>query len=250
MSLAKCLCNLVASAFAVFLASGVGATAQEQSAAEQLAQSAAAQQYSYLMFFRADDAPTQAMRETITAQVEKSPEKTVFVPVLVTDPSAAAVVSKYDATRMPLPCVMGIAPNGAVTGVYPVKVEPEQLARAVLTPKYSEMVKALQEQKIVVLCMQPANGGTTPAGIGEFAALPTFKGRTHQITVQADDQTEAHFYERMKLPTDLPATTVMVFAPPGSFVGKWDANVRGATIGQAVHQSGRCNCSECQKQRR
>ena len=237
----------IAVLFGVF--SGATLVAEGGPGAEQLAAASDAEQYAYLMFFRTDDDATQAMRSTIEAQVEQSGGKTAIVPVNIGDAADAQLVAKFDATRAPMPLVMGIAPNGAVTGVYPLKVEAVQLQRAVLTPKYSEMVKALQEQKIVVLCMQPANGGVTPQGISEFEALPHFKGRTHRITVQADDDAETHFFERMKLPSDLSATTVMAFAPPGVYVGKWDANVKGVTIGQQVHASGRCNCSECQKHR-
>ena len=47
---------------------------------------------------------------------------------------------------MPLPSVFGVAPNGAVTGVFQQRVDQEQLTNAILTPQYSDMVKALQNQ--------------------------------------------------------------------------------------------------------
>jgi hypothetical protein len=51
----------------------------------------------------------------------------------------------------------------------------------------------------------------------------------------------------MKVSPDLAATQVIVFAPPGVFVGRFDDKVRGAAIAQAFHASGRCRCAECQK---
>jgi hypothetical protein len=224
--------------------------AEGSPAEQQLAAASAAQQYAYLVFYRQNDAATQAMQATVAAQVGQSEGKTVLVPVQIGDAAEAKLVARYDATRTPLPCVMGIAPNGAVSGVYPLKVEAAQLERAVLTPKYSEMVKALQEQKIVVVCMQPANGGLTPPSIQQFAKLPAFQGRTHSITVQADDASEQRFFERMKVSPDLSATSLVIFAPPGVFVGKFDARATGAQIAEKVHASGRCTCHECQKHER
>ncbi|MFV0445151.1 MAG: hypothetical protein ACK5Q5_16365 [Planctomycetaceae bacterium] len=232
------------------LVGSVAVQAQEQSPAEQqLTAAADSQQYAYLLFHRRDDEATRAMQATITAQVEKSAGKTVMVPVTIGNASEARLVKRFDATRMPMPCVMGIAPNGAVTGVYPLKVDSTQLERAVLTPKYSEMVKALQEQKIVLVCMHPAAGGTTPTGIAQFEQTPAFKGRTHSIEVQANEAAEQRFYERMRVSPDLTATSLVVFAPPGVFVGKFDELATGAQIAQQVHASGRCNCQECQQRR-
>ncbi len=232
------------------LCTGAIHAAEGSPAEQQLAAAATQGQYAYLVFHRQNDAPTQTMQATISAQVEQSAGKTVQIPVLVTDPAEARLVAKFDATRTPLPCVMGLAPNGAVTGVYPLQVSPEQLQRAILTPKYSEMVKSLQEQKLVVVCLQPRNGGTIPAGVGEFEALPAFHNHTRRITVQADDDAETNFFARMKVSPDITATTVVVFAPPGVFVGKFDDKVRGPAIAQAFHASGRCNCKECQHNKR
>jgi hypothetical protein len=226
-------------------------TAAEGSPCEQQLAAAAAQgQYTYLLLHRQDDAATQAMRTAIAAHVEQSAGKTALVPVNIADAAEARLVARFDATRTPMPCVMCLAPNGAVTGVYPLQVSGEQLQRAILTPKYSEMVKTLQEQKLVVVCLQPRNGGTVPPGVAEFEALPAFKNYTRRITVQADDAAEAGFYTRMKVSPDITATNVIVFAPPGVFVGKFDDKVRGTAIAQAFHASGRCNCQECQQHRR
>lgn len=219
-------------------------------AEEQLAAAAKEQKYTYLVFYRQADAATRAMQEQVAAQVARRPQQTSAVSVRVDDPAEAAVVRRYDATRLPLPCVMGIAPNGAVTGTYPLTVQPEQLERAILTPRYAEMVKALQEQKIVLLCLQPAQGGAVPRGITELEAEAAFRGRTRRVVACADDPAEARFFERMHVPTSLSSPVTIVFAPPGAFIGKFDAAASGAAIAQKLHASGKCNCEHCQHQRK
>lgn len=213
---------------------------------DQLAAAGKEQKYTYLIFYRELDDATRLMQERVATQVDKSGGATISALVQVGDPAEAKLVARYDATRMPLPCVMGIAPNGAVTGSYPLTVEPEQLERAVLTPRYSEMVKALQEQKIVVLCLQPAEGKTVPTGILELEADPAFRGRTHRVIATAGDAAEARFFERMRVQPDLTAPVTMVFAPPGAFIGKFDSTATGAVMAQKLHASGKCNCEHCQ----
>ncbi len=219
-------------------------------AEEQLAAAAKEQKYTYLLFYRQMDAATRAMQEQVSAQVGRSPQQTSAVFVRVEDPAEASLVRRYDATRLPLPCVMGIAPNGAVTGTYPLTVQPEQLERAILTPRYAEMVKALQEQKIVLLCLLPAQGGAVPQGVAELEADAAFRGRTRRVIACADDPAEARFFERMHVPTSLTSPVTIVFAPPGAFIGKFEAAASGAVIAQKLHESGRCNCEHCQRQRK
>jgi hypothetical protein len=238
-------------AVACWLMTSIPLRAAEPTAAEQtLAAAAQAGKYAYVMFYWTDDAATQAMRKTVAAHVGQAADQTSWVQVRVNDPAEAALVARFDATRIPLPCVMGLAPNGAVTGAYRQTVTPEQLERAILTPKYSEMVKALQDQKIAVLCLQPEGATAVPKGIQEFEADAAFKGRIHQVSARAGDASEARLFERMKVPAEIDSPVVIVFAPPGVFLGKFDAKVTGATLSKTLHDSGKCNCHHCQQQQR
>lgn len=242
--------RLCAASLMVMLAAAPNAAAAASPAEQQLTDAAGKQQYAYVLFFRQDDAATKAMRQVVELHVAAHAGTAALVSVKVDDPAELPLVRRFDASRTPLPAVMGLAPNGAVTGMYPLKVESAQLERALLTPQYSAMVKALQEQKIAVLCLQPAGDGTVPKGIPEFEADPAFRGHTHRVVAQAGDAAEARFFERMKVSRDITAPVVLVFAPPGVYVGKFDGQVRGAEIARQVHASGRCNCEHCKQHAR
>lgn len=214
---------------------------------KQLSEAADAEQYTYLMFFRSQDAATQSMQQTIRDHVEDHANVATLVSVKLDDAAEADLIEKYDATRMPMPVVVGIAPNGAVSGVYPQRVSTDQLERAILTPRYSEMVMALQQQKIAVVCLHPEGGGETPQGVTDFQNTPAFLGKTHLVSATADDADEAHFFERMHVPTDIDSPVVILFAPPGVYVGKFNEQSSAAVMAQRLHDSGRCNCERCRQ---
>jgi hypothetical protein len=199
------------------------------------------------MFYRQNDAPTQAMHQTVKAHCDALGEGATWLNVSITNSAEAALIAKYDATRSPMPTVVSVAPNGAVAGVFPLKVDGQQLSRTVLTPQYAEMVKTMQEKKVAVVCLQPARGGYVPQGVQSFLAAPAFAAQTQLISVNAGDPAEADFFNRMKVQQNITSPVVMMFAPPGVHLGTYDASVGGNTLATKVHQSGSCNCEACQK---
>lgn len=202
--------------------------------------------YTYVMFYRANDLATRRMAATVSEQVSNTPEKTSWVQVNVTDRSAAGIVQKYDAGRLPMPTVMGIAPNGAITCVSQLKVSPQQLDNAILTPRYSEMVRNLQQQKIAVVCLQPASGKFLPSGVTQLQANSNLKNHIVTVSASADDASEAKFFDRMRVETNIQEPVVLMFAPPGVFLGRFDAHVSGQQLATVIHKSGKCSCKGCQ----
>ena len=206
-------------------------------------------QHTYVMFYRANDVATQQMANTIKQHVAGTDEKTTWVAVNVSDPKEAQLVKQYNAARIPLPAVFGIAPNGAVAGVFQQRVNAAQLSGAILTPKYSEMVKALQTQKIAVVSLVPAPNTPPPAGVTALMQSPNFKGILHPVTACATDANEVNFFARMQVNRNIQSPVVMVFAPPGTHIGTFAGTATAPQIAQKLHQSGKCNCSKCQKRR-
>lgn len=203
--------------------------------------------YTYVMFYRANDTATQRMASTIKSHVTETGDKTTWVTVNVRDRKEAPLVKRFDASRIPLPAVFGVAPNGAVTGVFRQKVDQQQLTQAILTPKYSEMVKSLQNQQIAIVCMMPAADAWLPPGVNDLLQNPSFKGKLYEIKAYATEVEEAEFFRRMQVDPNLQEPVVLIFAPPGTHLGTFEATVSGDELAQQLHKSGKCNCSKCQK---
>ena len=204
----------------------------------------------YVMFHRDNNPATQRMSQVVESVVQQNADKSTWFQVNLADPEGAELVRRFDATRIPLPAVFGLAPNGAVTGVYRMQVHPQQLQTALLTRGHAEMVKALQNQKVVVAVFQPATGGSLPAGVQEFCQNADFSGQVQVIEVAAGNPEEAPFFSRMKVHPQLTAPVVLLFVPPGSHLGTFNGDVSGSFLAQKVHNSGKCNCAKCQRARR
>ena len=213
---------------------------------EQVEAAAKSGKYTYVMFYRANDTATQRMMSTIGSHVSQTGEKATWVTVNVHDRNEAQLVKRFDASRIPLPAVFGVAPNGAVTGVFRQTVNQAQLTGAILTPKYADMVKALQNQQIAIVCMMPAADSSIPSGVTALQQNPAFKGKLYEVRAYATEDAEAEFFRRMQVDPNLNAPVVLMFAPPGTHLGTFAATVSGDELAQQLHKSGKCNCSKCQ----
>ena len=217
---------------------------------EELRAAAEQGKTTYVMFHRGNNRATQQMAQVVESVVKRNGEKSTWLQVSLADPEGAELVRRFDATRVPMPAVFGVAPNGAVTGVYRMKVHPKQLHTALLTRGHADMVKALQGQKIVVVVFQPATGGSLPAGVQEFCQNSDRAGQVQLIEVHASDSEEAAFFNRMKVNSQLTSPVVRLFVPPGNHLGTFNGNVSASILDQKVCNSGKCNCEKCQRKRR
>ena len=229
---------------------GLSAGAVAQDLVTQLRSGSEVGKTSYVMFYRGQSNANQRMAMTIDNVVSQNSARTQAIKVDVNDPSAAALVQQYDATRIPLPSVFALAPNGAVAGVFRMKVAPQQLLGAILTRKHAEMIRTMQDGKIAAVCFQPAGGQFVPSGVQQFQQDPNFKGQVNIITVAADEPGERNFFGRLNVSPNLNSPVTLLFVPPGTHLGTFNANVSGNQLAQKVHDSGKCNCESCKKRRR
>ena len=80
------------------------------------------------------------------------------IAIRVTDPAEAGIVTRFGVSQAPMPLVLVLAPNGAVTASFPGKFTKEQLLGAFGTPSMERLLGALQQGKLALLCLQ--NGRT------------------------------------------------------------------------------------------
>ena len=218
----------------------IGHSAHAASPGEQAVATAAQnQQFAFVMFYRGNDAATQAMHGTIQQSLA-SRKDAVIVPVQLGDQAEHALIQKFDATRIPMPAVAVLAPNGAVCSVFPQRVKEQQLTAAIVSPGQANCLKALQDKKIVVLCAQPASTTEIPFGVRQFQADKLFSNRTEVVTVLASDPNEAKFLNQLRVRTDQPTSIIAFMAPPGVMLGIFNANVSYEVLAQKLAAAGKC----------
>ena len=91
----------------------------------------------------------------------------------MTDPKNAALIEQYKLSRSPMPLVLCV-PNGAVTGGFPQPLNDEHADGAIVTPSMTNVMKNLQEGKIVLVHVKGMPNAALPNGAIEFANDPSF----------------------------------------------------------------------------
>jgi hypothetical protein len=180
--------------------------------------------YLFVLFYKEEDAATRAMRQALAAGLSGREARAGFVAVKATDPAEKALVDRFGVSRAPLPLVLALAPNGAVTGGFPLKLTEQQVAQAFVSPAQAASLKALQARKLVLLCVLPGAGAAPPQGVRDFVADPQYRTAAEVVTVAAGDPAEATFLKQLQVEAHAAAVTVLL-APPGPALGTFTGAV-------------------------
>ncbi len=192
-------------------------------------QAAREEKYLFLFVHRNEDEPTPAARKVFEAALEKLADRAAAGTVSVLDARERALVLKYGLHRSPLPLVLALAPNGAVTRAFPWPFAEEQLQTAFVSPGMQKCLKALQDRKLALLCVQngtTAHNAEALQGVREFAADPQFAPATAIITVDPRDAAEEGFLRQLQVDPQTAEAVTVLLAPPGTLVGTYKGEVR------------------------
>jgi hypothetical protein len=208
--------------------------------------------FTFLLFWKENNPSTQQMTEVLKLGVAKRSARAEWKAVNVNDGVNRELVEKHQMSRMPMPATLCVAPNGAITSVFVRQLNDHGVERALVTPTMADVTKALQDKKIVVLHIKPADGAPLPKGAADFVADADFALRTAIIELVVSDPAEARFLTDMKLKaSDVHDSMMVVMAPPAVLVGKFPATATKEQIATQLHAAGKCcedpNCKHNQK---
>jgi hypothetical protein len=214
------------------------ATSKTQQALETAAQEG---KFAFLLFHRGGDAATQAMAEMLNNAIADRQEQASLAYVNVAEPAEKALIEKLGVNRAPLPLTLAIAPNGAITGVFSQKLGPDSVEQAIVTPAMMVSMKALQEGKIVLVCIHESAKMVVPQAVTGIEKHPHYKDRTTVVSLIASDPGEAKFLAQMKIgAASVRNVTTAVLAPPGVLVDKFGASATSYEIDAALVKAGKC----------
>ena len=191
-------------------------------------QAADAGKYLFVFFSKTDDEQTLAMRKVFDKAMEKVADRAQSAAVNIEDLSEKAIVMKFDLVRAPMPLVLAMAPNGAITGGFPTKFEEQQLLGAFSSPGTEKVMKSLQDGKLVFVCVQNDKTKSNDAamlGVRDFKTDARFASATEIVTLDPTDKKEASFLADLQVSPNIAEATTVFVAPPGTALTK----IEGAT---------------------
>ena len=209
-------------------------------AAERAAQ---ANKYLFALFWREENDQTAAMRKTLAAVMETSADRADSVEVNVTDRSEKPIVDKFDLDRAPMPLILALAPNGAITGGFPTEVDEQSLREGFATPCTAECMKLLQENKLVFLCVQNATTDSNDAameGVRQFKEDSRFAQATEIVRLDPKDESEAEFLADLRIDPGTRSAVTVFLAPPGTPIAMYEGATSKDELVATLEKAGSC----------
>ena len=198
-------------------------------------------QYLFAFVYEQEDEETRAARKQFEAAVAKVTPAAKSVRVDRSLPEEKEMVEKFGLQTAPVPIVLAIAPNGAVTGSLKAgELSEERLQAAVASPGLQAILKAVQEGRLVLLCLQndqTKDKDAAMAGVKDIKADEQFSEWTAVIKVDPSDPKEARLMAQLKVePATKKAATVVV-APPGVMVTRMDGATSKKSLKTALEKA-------------
>jgi hypothetical protein len=213
-----------------------------------LASASQGQKYLFVLFWKEDNSATRAVKQTLDAALSKIGGQATSVLVRTNDLAEKAVVDQFGVSRSPMPLVLAVAPNGAITGGFPLKLTEQDIAGAFVSPGTAACLKGAQARKLVLLCVQPAQGTAgLPGGVAEMKADPQYGPATEVVTIRADDAAEANLLKVLGLNPKAGAVTTALLVPPGRRLAIFDGPFTKEQVAERLRsaQGGCCPGGKC-----
>lgn len=206
--------------------------------------------YTYIFFWSRNDHQTQTMRNVFQDGVQRLGNSVGAVEVNINDTGEKQTVDHFGVSRAPMPLVLAVAPNGAVTKAFPIRFTAEQLAQGIVSPAMQGCMKALQAQKLVLLAIQnPSTPYSQIAyrGAAQFKQDARFANSTEIVTLDPANPAEAGFLRSLNVAPGTREAVTVVLAPPGKPIATFTGPVTSQQIVKKVTaaQSGCCPGGKC-----
>jgi hypothetical protein len=224
------------------------ATRGETGSASIIEKAAAADKYIFMFFYADGSEPTESARATFRTIMGKIADKAVPLEIDITDPADQQIVNEFDVSRAPMPLVLAVAPNGAITGGFPKQIEEAELLEAFASRCEEKSLKALQERRLVIVSIQ--NERTTSndkamRGVRDFEADPRYESLTELVTLDPTDPAEARFLKALQVDPQTKEAITVCLLPPGQAVARFTGETKKETIAAAYTSGGGCGPNGC-----
>lgn len=194
---------------------------------------AESQPYQYIFFWKQDSAQKRAMQQLFVSTTAEMGSAVKASTVNIADPKNKATVDQYDVSRAPMPLVLSIAPNGAVTKASAVQFTADDLREGVVSHGSAQSMKALQDQKLVVMCVLNKNSSISESvhkNAMQFISDPRFAKVTELVVIEATDAGEQKLLQQLQVKPQSDEVVTVVMAPPGKQVARLTGLVTSAQL--------------------
>ncbi len=177
-----------------------------------------------MFLYKEDNEQTRTMRKTFDTETKRIQNRVRTAAVNIADPAERGMVDRLKLAGAPTPMVMVLAPNGAITGAFMTQLDPAQVPDVFVSPCTEKCLKALQDGKMVFLCVQNVTSTSSVEamrGVTEFKADSRFSPSTEVIMLNPADAKEIPFLNKLQIDPKTGQAVTVLMAPPGGVVSKF-----------------------------
>jgi hypothetical protein len=206
--------------------------------------------YAYIFFWKVEGDATKRGRDAFEAALKSLGDRADAVSVCVADPEEKPTVDAFGVSRAPMPLVLAVAPNGAVTKAWPTGFSEANAAEGIVSPGMAACLKPLQDNKLVLVTVHNASmadAGPALDAVAGFLADERFAARAAGVVLDPADPAEAKFLADLKVSPESATPVTVLLAPPGNPVATFAGTVTTADIIAKVTDaaSGCCPGGKC-----
>ena len=208
--------------------------------------------YLFALFHKEENEQLEAMRAELSKAEKEVANRAQVVEVDITAETEKDIVARYDLNYAPMPLLLTIAPNGAVTAGFPGRIQAKRLKDVFVSPGTAAVLKGFQDRKLVFLCAQNAQTASSKEamrGVRAFERDERFAGDTEVVVVDPADKAEAQLMFDLEIDPETDQAVTVFFAPPGRCIGQFQGATKledlVGTLAAAMSGCGSCGPGGC-----
>lgn len=181
--------------------------------------------YVFLLISDNENADSKKMLTVLREIISIRTKQVNLVQVSKNDSKEKELINSFKIGEYPT--VITLAPNGAITGYFAKTIVKDSLISSLVSLKESEVIKNLQDGRVVFLCFHDKNDSDYIKVQNEIESVASnFKGTVNAVYVSSDEE---DLRKKVNLTSDL--TTVLIIVPPGRAVGQLEgSNITKANL--------------------
>ena len=203
--------------------------------------------YLFIYFWKTNDVQSENMNRVFKAAMEQWEESANSIAINITDADEKPAVDRFGVSRAPMPLVIALAPNGAITKGLPIEFNEEQLEECFVSQGMANCMKALQDRKLILLCVQNDEtqfGKEALLGAQNFHANERYANASEIVLLNPEDEAEAAFLKDLRVDPETSQAVTLILAPTGQLVASFEGVVTTEQIIAKV-EAGPCADGGC-----
>lgn len=192
------------------------------------------EKFLFLYFYKPGQPLSEEMAKIMEEAGKKYKDRANFVSVNIEDKNEEKILSRFGAQRAPLTVVL--APNEAVTGNFPGKIDLNILERGLVSDKTTRTIKAFQDGKAVILLVGNEKTPSFKEIEKEIVSYAQLLGnKSELILLDPEEKKEASLLSMVGLNAPLEKATTLVLSPFG-ILDKFEGRVSLGNLSSAYQK--------------